>query len=357
MRSMKWCALMPLLVATAWAATPDAESQFGFAQSLLKDGDQAFALLEFKRLVYVYPQHAKAPDSLLAIASICLTYVGDIPSARKALEQIAEKYPASAPAAEARMLLEFVQTNSDFQSKPLLAFLKATDLSRRKREAEAVTGYLGIHEKWPRARLADQALLAAGRIQLTVLNKPAEARASFQLLARQYPKSAHLPEARLDDAAAVARIKGDGPEALAAYRQVAADFPKSDVAATANARAAEMETRAHIIKRRFPKASVLTFKVIKSGYDAAGRMAMVIELSADASMRNVEATLEDALLTHYTTRKEPTDSVHIRAYYSYPLSEAGSAAWTPGKDAVYRIKERKTEDVLKGVLFDVLRRR
>ena len=357
MRSLTRCALLPLLMATTWAATPNADSQFGFAQSLLKDGDQAFALLEFKRLVYLYPQHPKAPDSLLAIASIYLTYVGDVPGARKALEQVAKRHPKSGAAAEAGTLLEFIRTNSDFQGKPLLAFLKATDLSRRKREAEAVPVYLGIHEKWPRARLADQALLAAGEIQLTALNQPNEARACFKLLARQYPSSARLPEARLGEAAVVAKLKGDGPEALAAYRQVAVDFPKSHVAATANARAAAMEKRAHIIKRRFGKTSVLPFKVVKSGYDAATRMTVVIELSADASMRNVEATLEDALVTHYTTRKKPTDSVYVRAYYSYPMSEAGSAAWTPGKDAAYRVKERKTEDVLKGVLFDVLRRR
>ena len=75
------------------------------------------------------------------------------------------------------------------------------------------------------------------------------------------------------------------------------------------------------------------------------------------SEREVQATLEDALFKHLGERKNDKHKVQIADYFNYPVTKAGGVDWTPGKPAEYTVRKLKTEDAVKGLLFDLLKNR
>jgi len=347
------CVLAGSLAAAA--AAPD--QIYGFAEELLADGDEAFALLEFKRFIHHHPQDPRSPDAMLQIAMVYLTYAGDVSQARQTLRNVAEKYPKAKAAAQAKDLQTFMEVNSDFEGKPLVAFLRAKRAENRGRFGEAAVAYLDLANNWPTARLAEQALLVGAKLQLHQLNKPKEAKANFNTFVARHPKSRLRPEAQYEAAAAVEKLHGPGKEALAAFRAVAAANPKSAFGAKAAARAAEIAKAANILKRRFGQEFVRKFEVISEGGREPNQHTVVIQVSPDLSQRELQATLEDALLKHYEKRKTEKHQVRIKAYFNYPITKAGKAIWLPGRDPVYEVEERKTEDVLKDVFFDLLKKK
>jgi len=348
---------MGLLIGCYTAVAQTADLQYSFAQSLAQDGEEAFALLEFKRFIHLHSQDARVPDALLNISMIYLTYAGDLAQAKQTLAEIKKKYAGTQAGKRATDLATFLAVNSDFAGKPLIAYLRATADENRGRYAPAAAAYLALTTQWPAALLGDDALLSAARLQVEKLNKPKEALTNLQALAAKYPKSSLLPEAHYLTAVSVEKAVGPGREAVEAYRQAAAAHPKTEFAKKALARANEIEKMANILKRQFDKESVLEFRIVRQSYEAKNQFTVTIELSAQASQRQVQATLEEALLTTYEKRQEKKDSVQVKAYYNYPLSKAGKATWSPGKEPAYSIEERKSKDVLKDAFFDLLKRR
>jgi tol-pal system protein YbgF len=81
---------------------PSALYWAGNAQYALKDFRTAIATQ--RQLIATYPDSTKIPDALLNIAS-CLTETGDNAGARRTLEQLVQKYPASEAAGKARQRL------------------------------------------------------------------------------------------------------------------------------------------------------------------------------------------------------------------------------------------------------------
>jgi len=342
---------------TCGAALAVPDQAYEFAEELLKDGQDAFALLEFQRFAHAYPRDKRAPQALLHAATIRLSYAGDVAGADRLLQRIEQSYAASGVVSQARELRAFLEVNSDFGGKPVVVFIRARVAANRGEAATAVSLYLELAETWPQARLADQALLAAARVQLESLGKPAEARATLKRLAERYPGSALLPEARYQEAVAVETLRGAGSAAAEAYLEVAAAYPDTEIGKRAAAKAAAIAKAANILERTYEKEFVANFEVLRETYTEADLFMITIRVGTDLSQRQVAATLEDALLRFYEKRRQDADKVRVEAYYNYPLTKAGEANWVPGAAPVYTVEKRQTEDVLKDALFDLLKKR
>jgi hypothetical protein len=187
--------------------------------------------------------------------------------------------------------------------------------------------------------------------------KPADALAALTVFEERYAKSKLLPDVHLLRASAVEKQKGPCRETLEAYRKVAADHAGTEVGKKAAARVAEIEKAANVLERRFGREFVRKFVVLKEVYEKADTFVVIVQLSTELSQRQVQATVEDALLQTYEKRREPSHSVQVKAYFNYPLTKAGEVSWRPGEEPVYKIEERKTEDVIKDVFIDLLKRR
>ena len=74
----------------------------GNAQYALKDFRSAIATQ--RQLMAMYPDSQKVPDAMLNIAS-CLTELRDAAGARRTLEELVAKYPASEAGGKARQRL------------------------------------------------------------------------------------------------------------------------------------------------------------------------------------------------------------------------------------------------------------
>ena len=82
---------------------PNAQYWLGNAHYALRDCKKSIDA--HKLLINKWPQHAKAPDSLIGIAS-CQQEVGDNKAARATLEMVLSKYPSSPAAATAKQRLK-----------------------------------------------------------------------------------------------------------------------------------------------------------------------------------------------------------------------------------------------------------
>jgi len=83
--------------------TPNAQYWLGNAHYALRDCKRAID--EHKLVVSKWPQHAKAPDSLINIAT-CQQELGDAKAAKASLEAVLIKYPDSSAAATAKQRLK-----------------------------------------------------------------------------------------------------------------------------------------------------------------------------------------------------------------------------------------------------------
>lgn len=354
---MRISPLFALLLAAAPALvgqTPD--RQLAFAESLRQEGNEAFALLEFKRFVFHNPRHHQAPEALFRIAGIYLTYVNDMNAAKATLKQVAADYPQTEAGRKSKEFVEFIEVNSDFGGKPLTQWLVAKAAEDRGAADVAVQGYADLANHYPKARLADDAVVRRARLLLEKLDKPGEARTEYEKLVRQYPKSPFLAEAYYYRAVAIHKTSGPSQETVAAYRNVAQRFPKSDYARQADQQLAQLEKQLFVIKRQFDPQYAREFKQAAERR-LANRYEVDIEVPIALSEREVKATLEQALIKHSETRAEPKDAVVVTAFFNHPFTKAGRVEWTPGETPSYQVEKQETEDVLKDVFIDLLKRR
>ncbi|OGV62042.1 MAG: hypothetical protein A3K19_27505 [Lentisphaerae bacterium RIFOXYB12_FULL_65_16] len=337
------------------AETPD--QAFGFAAELLKEGEEGFALLEFKRFAFQYPKDARASEATLRAALLYLTCAEDMDRARRTLNGLADVVPTTPAADQAKQLLAFIDVNSDFEGKPLILYLRAKAAGSREQFAKSASQYLEVSNTYPKARLGDQALLAGAKLQIGRLNQVQEGADNLQLLTTRYPNSPLAAEAMYEGAAVIEKLKGPGKVAQDAYRKVATQFPDTEFGKKAATHIAVAEKTANLPRRQYEKESVRQFQVLKEGYGTGTDYIAVIQISTEASLHDVEATMEEALFQCIEKRRTATDGVNIQAYYNYPLTQAGSVTWQPGQDPVYKLKERKTEDLIKDVFFDILKKK
>jgi outer membrane protein assembly factor BamD (BamD/ComL family) len=336
------------------AQTP--EQQFNFARQLETDGDAAFALLEYKRFVHYNPGHSKTAEARMNTANIYLFQVADVPGARQALGEIVKHHKGTPAAKAAAELVDFIEINSDFGGKPLLTFLQARREENRKKYDAAAKKYHEVAKAHPKARLAPEALVEAAALELNQLNQPQKTIDTVAAMSPAHVKHPRYDEARFLKAQAVEKLKGPGNEAIAEFGEVAKGNQNSPWRQKALAEQARIKKSQNLPKRQFSKQYVKSFKLVNS---ATRRDVYVVsvEVSGGLSEREVKATLEDALFKHLGERANDKHKVQIAAYFSYPVTKAGSADWTPGKPVEYAVREMKAEDAVKGLLFDLLKSR
>lgn len=350
--------LLMATLACGWTrAAENPDQVFGFATQLLQEGEEGFAMLEFKRFAYEFPKDARAPEAMLRVAVLYLTCAEDMDRARRTLDSVGTTFPGTPTADQAKQLAAFIDVNSDFEGKPLILYLRARAAEGREQFAKSASQYLEVSNTWPKARLGDQALLAGAKLQIGRLNQVQEGADNLQLLTTRYPTSPLVAEAMYEQAAAVEKLKGSGKEAQDAYRKVATQFPNTEFGQKAAAHIAAAEKTANLPRRQYAKESVRQFQTMKEGYGVGTEYIAVIQVPTEASLREVEATMEEALFQSIEKRKTAKDRVNIQAYYNYPLTQAGSVTWQPGQDPVYKLKERKTGDVVKDVFIDILKKK
>ena len=341
------------LCAIAGATAQPADRQLAFAEDLYAHGEDVFALLEFKRFVFHNPSHAQTPLALHRLSRLYVSTTGNLTAAQETSAALIAKYPRSPLVPEARAFVEFLEVNSDFDGRPMQLWLKAENLEKQKRFDAAVAILDRIVERFPQARLADDALYRIGTIQHERLGKTAEARATFARLAQDYPQSEWLVRAEFQAASALGSVKGSEREAAVALRRFAAKHPKDPLAKEALVKAAALERAGFVIKRQFDAKFVRKYAVRRGG-QAGQQYAVDIQIAAGLSQREVQATLEDALVKESAKRAKPQDNVRVQGYFNYPITRAGAATWTPGKVPIYRVEKRKTKHLLLDLGLDIL---
>ena len=150
-------------------------------------------------------------------------------------------------------------------------------------------------------------------------------------------------------------IGNGGTAAIDAYRKAAAAAPNTDWATKATARAAEIEKKQTLFQRQYNAQQIRQFKVLSEGYADDKVYTMRAEFPTDATQAQVEATLEDAIAKLAEKRPNPADAARVEAFFNYPITKAGTSTWKPNEKPAYQIEKRKTEDVLKDSLFNILK--
>jgi len=347
--------IMAAFVAQVGAAQT-AEQQLSFAENLHDSGDDAFAMLELKRFVFHHPEHAKVPEAFIRLAMLYVSHRGDVGGARSILKAVAERYPGTAAAQEAKERLDFVEVNSDFEGKPLTLWLAAESMEKQQAFPQAVANYDALLSKYPAARLADNSLLRKGTILRDKLGQADKALAALLTLKKQFPKSALLVSSEYEVAVTLAAIKGREADAATAFRNFVAAHPKDAHAAQAQSQADELDRRSFQIKKQFDAGFVRQY-VVKATRPEKGCLTIDVELAVGLSQREVQATMEDALLKESPKRLSPKDRVALNAYFNYPLTRAGKVDWLPGKEPVYEVTQQTTKSVVRDAFIDILRRR
>ena len=261
MKTRLFLTLILSLGCLAEAASPP-DRQYDFARQLDADGDGAFALLEYKRFIYDNPTHAKVADARMSVANVYLFYLADLDRARMALGDVVKNHKGSAQAKAAIQLVEFIEVNSDLGGKPLLAFLDARKEANRKKHEQATAKYLGIVATYPKARLAPDALVEAGALQLGPLKQPQKAIDTLAKMSPAHVKHERYAESQFLTAQAIEKLKGAGADAIAAYKKVGGADAKNAWRIKALSEATRIEKAQKLPKRVFEKKYVKAFKAI-----------------------------------------------------------------------------------------------
>jgi len=358
-RTATGAAVVLALSTAGWAQ--QADRQLAFAEQLHRDGEEAFALLEYKRFLFHNGRHAQAVKAGMAAARLYIGYVGDIGAAKRTLNALLATNNAPSVRADVTKYLQFIEVNSDYNAKPLMLFVAATEAEGRSDHDGAVKRYADLLRDFPKARLADDALFQHARLLLEKLNRPAEAGVAFKTLIGKHPTSPHAPEAYYYYAYSLEQQHGYHPSTVQAYQRVAAVHPKSDAALRARQRLAALQRARQAIKRQFDRKFVRTYQLLQAGYLVGphGPYIARVKVPANLSEAEVKATMEDALLAYYQKRAKADDSVQIDAYYDYPNSRAGWATWRADQPPQYTVTQQKPKgkgkDVIKDVLIDILK--
>ena len=339
-------------ISVAGAQTP--ERQLAFARQLAAAGDEAFALLEYKRFIFHNPTHYEVASAHIATANIYLFYLGDVQQAKVALGNVVKNHQGSNEAKSAAKLVDFIELNSDFAGKPLVAYLQGKREIAREEPAKAVAHFLSIPKDYPKARLAPLAMLEAAKLQLNSLQDPNQAIATLNKLGYSYHHSPQYFEAQFLKAQVTEKVKGSGPEAILAYQEVAKNDSKNTWHIKAQSEIARIRNKQNMPARQFDKQYVRNLRVVNKR-TVSDVYRVDVELSSSLNEREIKATMEECLFQHIGERKSNKHRIHIAAYFNYPVTAAGDSNWTPGSPPNFTIHKIKSKDVIKGLLFELLK--
>ena len=332
----------------------DADKQFAFATRLAARGQSHFAILEFERFTFLYPQDPRVPDARYAIARAWLEE-GRVAAARRELADLAEKYPKAKAAAKARSLDALIEANSEFDYKPLVLFFAAAGARDRGDLAAALAALDELVTKYPTAKLAPEGLLMRAQV-LEALKRYEAAVAAYSELPMRYPNSPLIPRALLGQATATEGRDGAKANVITLYQKVIDRYPGTAEAREAQRRITDLRKRVIVLKRQFKARDVKNFKVLQQGYlNRRDRYEVHIQVPDDLDEDEVKATLEDALLKSYEARKDPKHSVRVLAYDAGSGRRAGYVDWTPGKRPDYEVDRDRGREIIIDILRDVLK--
>jgi len=238
----------------------------------------------------------------------------------------------------------------------LLTFLQARREESLGQHDNAVKKYQEVVRVFPKARLAPEALIESAALLMNQLKQPQKAIDALAGMSPAYAKHPRFAESQFLSAQAVEKLKGAGTDAVAAYSKVGGSDAKNPWRVKALAEVDRIKKAMNLPKRQFDKKFVRTFKAVNK---ATRRDVYVVsvEVSGGLSEREIKATLEDALFKHLGERVSDKHNVQIAGYFSYPVTRAGTVDWSPGKPPVYGVREMDAEDAVKGLLFDLLRKK
>ena len=330
------------------------DAELAFAEHLYDEGEIAASMIEYRRFLFHFPGHPKAPEAMFQMSRLFIDHKEDIASCRRYLEKLVTDYPANEVANSARSFLHFINANADFEGQPLIHWLGGKTAENRQQYAVAAKKYREAFIQFPRAKLAPDALYRHGNLLLTQLKKIDDAEIAFQSLLKNYGRSAFVPDAEFGLAGVEEARKRPEHVVIAAYKRVVDQYPKSDAARQAQARIKKIQENKNVVRRQYHSDDVVRHRVVSVQQEGA-RYVVMIEVGTGVATSAVKATLEEALLKHYKDRAQPTHHVHVRAYYNYPFTEAGKVTWVPGEDPRYQMPQRRNEDVLKDVLIDIFK--
>lgn len=301
-------ALLFAVPAAASAQTPD--EKLAFADHLYDGGEEAFALLEYKRFRFHHPQHDKADEIGLRVAVLYIGTLSDTQRAKATLTDINTD--------RARNLKQFIEAHEGDGALP-------TYFSAKVAEGR------GNHN------------VAAER---------------YGRIAQEYPQSPLAADAAYQRAFAMEQSDGANAASIDRYEQITRRYPDTEAARLAEQRLDALRQTADVPMRQFDPQKVANYAVKRDGYGRyRNRYDVAIEVPKSLDDDAIRATLEAALLEQYKKRRADDHVVRIEAYFSYPITEAGKVEWRPGQPAKYTIAERETEDVVKDVLIDIFRNR
>ncbi len=332
-----------------------ADRQIAFADKLHADGEEAYALLEYRRFLFHHPDHPRAGSAARTAAKLYIGYVDNSASARRLLNELVAEHPGTPAADKAAGLLSFIKANDDYDGRPLHLLMAGSLADERGDPNEAVSQYDLIGQKYSKSALADAALLAMGKVYLQDLDNPAEAEKAFQRLLQNHPRSPLASDAAYQRAVALEEVHGGAPQVRQAYQQVVRQYPNTDAAGQASDRLDALDKGQTVLKRRHAMANVKKYTVLKEGYlERNDRYEVIVNMAAGLKDAAVEATLEDALLAHYRKRKRQGHDVRVEGYTNYPADRAGTVSWTPGHLPQYTVQKKEGDD-LKDTLIDILK--
>jgi hypothetical protein len=358
-RSMKRIGILTrvmafLITGVIGAVSQSVDQQLGFAEHLQRSGDAPFALLEFKRFMYLNPKDSRAASANRQIADIYFGYFKDINSGKAALAQLLEDYPKSKEAPSAQETLNLLSVYRGANQALLLDYLEGSRLARTGDAKGAAARLTAFANKSSDQQLAATALLSAGKLQLAKLNKPADAIKLFEQVVRKAPNSPQYHEALFRTGEAWEKITGNDSNAMQAYGLVAAS--KNPFQAQAQSAIARLRQKQNLPKRQYDAKLAGQYKTLRTdpGNDT---VIVTVEVPTGASPQVLNATMEKVLFDTIGKRKDPKHHVVINAYYSYPITEAGGVNWRVGNAPQFTVKKMKTEDAVKTLIFDLFKKR
>lgn len=361
MTRMQWAAVTAAWVvalgALAGAGAPGAaDRQYAFAQSLSRTREAPFAVLEFRRFIHQFPQDARVPEARFVIARTYLEVTGDVAAARAELELVVRQHATAPAAGRAQQLVALMAANQEDDYGPVRRFFGAVGARDRGDAAGALRLLDELIARYPRAALAPEALLLRAQV-LEGLKRLDDAIAAYAAVPARAPGSPLVPAALLGQAAATEARDGAKPHVLALYRQLVARHPRSLEAAEAQKRLAALERHVDHLPRRFRRADVQPFKLLRQGYlRHRERYELHVEVADRLTEDQVEATLEDALVKHAGDRKDRTHSVRVEAYPPRSSRRVGRVSWVPPNGRPdYEVETTRGDDIWRGILKDVLK--
>jgi len=350
-----WLVLVAV-AAAAGAATP-ADQQFQFAQKLAGTREAAFAVLEYRRFIHLFPQDRRVPDARYAIARSYLRDAGDLAAAQRELGLLVRHHPQSPAARRAVQLIALIDANKQDDHQPLLLFFGAVSARDRGDAAAALAKLDQLIARYPRAPLVPEALLLRAKL-LESLTRLDDAIAAYAEVPARAPNSSLVPRALLGQATATEARDGAQPYVAVLYRQVIARYPRTPEAAEARKRLATLDQHLDNLPRRFARRDIQPFRVLRHGYlDKRDRYDVRIEVARNLTEDQIEATLEDALIKHAGDRKGRDHEVRIEAYPAGSRTRVGKATWARNRRPEYEVDvgDARTQDLWRDILKDVLK--